>query len=240
MSDPASRGGSGRAERRGRERTVAETRGSRTPRPRFREFGKSVRCFPGRDGMGRLPRSSSSIPLVLPRAERAGGQLPAEAPRTPRAHRGLDGSSLRVPRRQPAVTARRRAAPPSSLPAAPQNFWISFAAAAVLPSEPGAAGGGRGAVRGVVRGRLPRETPRVPGCCRPLRHAAGRCGADAPRLMPWGAGRGRVLTRSPLCSPPLPLQPLYSAHHPPPQLRVPPLLSSLTGVSLSPAKFSGR
>lgn len=153
-----------------------------------------------------------------PRSRRAGRLQPQRNPAAP----GGDSSAARCS----AILSPRRH----------QNFCISFAAAAVLPCEPGAAGCGRGAVRGVVRGRFPREIPRVSGCCRPLRHAAGRCGADAPLLMPSGAGRGRVLTRSLLCSPPLALQPLYSAHHSPAPSSASPRYCPLLQGSLSPQR----
>lgn len=124
-------------------------------------------------------------------------------------------------------------------PRRPKNFWISFAAAAVLSSEPGAAGGGRGAERGVVRGRSPRETPPVPGCCRPLRHAAGRCGADAPLLMPSGAGRGGSVDKVPSLQPSFPFTAplLRSSSPPPPAPRAPATVLSYRGLSLPSEVF---
>lgn len=171
--------------------------------------------------MGQLPRRAG-------RSRRRGRVLPAP-------HGRLDGSApLRAPQ-HPAVTARRRAAPPTPSPP-PLNFWASFAAAPGRSAKPGPAGGGRGAVRCAFS----HETPRVAGCPRPLRHAAGRCGAFAPFLMPSGVDRGEMLARSPSLPPPrspfsaplLRLSPLSLALRPP--------ATALSYRGLSPPKFSGR
>lgn len=92
---------------------------------------------------------------------------------------------------------------------------------------------------------FPRETPRVPGCSRPLRHAAGRCGADAPLSdavgsRGWGGGDDTSADKIPSSAAPLslfsPAAPLIAPPpHPHPQLRAPRHSPLLQG-SLSPQR----